>query len=149
MAVLCWHETLTANILVDTKDRNTHKCYLGCRSRLPLLTPRTSRTWGLILTGVLAALQLIPYFIPLKFPKEHISFFGNLLKDYRNQDGSVDIENKLRAGLRNRGFHPRYGVIDFCLQHSVQTCSGVRLSSFPMGTGAHSPRIKRLGRKSD
>jgi hypothetical protein len=38
---------------------------------------------------------------------------------------------------------------EFSLLHVVQTGSGVHPTSYPMGTGALSPGVKRPGRESD
>jgi hypothetical protein len=40
-------------------------------------------------------------------------------------------------------------VQEFLLLHVVQTGSGVHPTSYPIGTGALSPRVKRLGREAD
>jgi hypothetical protein len=40
--------------------------------------------------------------------------------------------------------NPGRGKI-FCLLHAVQTGPGAHQGSYPMGTGALSPRVKRLG----
>jgi hypothetical protein len=41
------------------------------------------------------------------------------------------------------------GTEDFFLPHSVQTDSEVNPASYPMGTGAPSPEVKRPGREDD
>jgi hypothetical protein len=41
------------------------------------------------------------------------------------------------------------GAIDFSLLHVVQTGSGADPASYPMGTGALSPGVRRPGREAD
>jgi hypothetical protein len=41
------------------------------------------------------------------------------------------------------------GARDFSLLRSIQTGSGAHLASYPMGTGALSPGVKRPGRETD
>jgi hypothetical protein len=51
-------------------------------------------------------------------------------------------------GLGLLGFDSRK-VQDISLLNSVQTGSGAHSASYVMGTGALSPGVKRLGRKTD
>jgi hypothetical protein len=45
-------------------------------------------------------------------------------------------------------FEFRWGQ-EFSLPHVIQTGSGVHLTSYPMGTGALSPQLKRPGLEAD
>jgi hypothetical protein len=71
-----------------------------------------------------------------------IDTFQFWLKSDSNKDtlhSSVGIATGLTARVRFPAVH------DFSLPHSVQTDSGAHPASYPMGTGALSPGVKRLG----
>jgi hypothetical protein len=72
------------------------------------------------------------------------TFFTSLHKDIRNRDSVVGIA--ISYGQSGRTSSPG-GFKD--LLHVVQTGSGVKPTSYPMGTGALSQGVKRPGREAD
>jgi len=54
-----------------------------------------------------------------------------------------------RLGLDDQGSIPGRGIRIYSPRHRVQTGSGSRTASYPMGTGGFLPGVKRQGRKAD
>jgi len=66
---------------------------------------------------------------------------------YQNRGGSVSAVTRLGAG--RPGLDSRQEQARFSHRHRVQASFGAHPTSYPMGTGALSPGVKRLGREAD
>jgi hypothetical protein len=76
--------------------------------------------------------------------------FINVLTLYRHLVFDVNSRSRVRSIVvtTSNGLDGQQ-MQDFSLLHNVQTGSGAHPASYPMGTGATSPELKRSGREAD